>query len=87
MPAQSIIPPGIKGYVESYKNPYRGRDIEQAKKLLEKAGYPNGAGLPEITYDCPSSTVARQMGDFFRKNMADIGVKIKVVQNSWRASK
>ncbi len=83
MPAQSIIPPGIKGYVESYKNPYRGRDIEQAKKLLEKAGYPNGAGLPEITYDCPSSTVARQMGDFFRKNMADIGVKIKVVQNSW----
>jgi ABC-type transport system substrate-binding protein len=23
------------------------------------------------------------MGDFFRKNMADIGVKIKVVQNSW----
>ena len=83
LPAQSIVPPGIKGYVPSYKNPYRGRDLEAAKKMLAEAGYPGGKGLPEITYDCPSSTVSRQMGDFFRKNMADIGIKIKVVQNSW----
>ena len=24
-------------------------------------------GLPEITYDCPSSTVSRQMGDFLER--------------------
>ena len=83
MPAQSIVPPGIAGYMDSYKNPYVGPNIEEAKKLLEKAGYPGGKGLPEITYDCPNSTVSRQTGEFFRKRMAEIGIEIKVIQNPW----
>ena len=83
LPAQSIVPPGIKGHVKSYVNPYRARNLEKAKALLKEAGYPNGEGLPEITYDCPNSTISRQMGDFFRKNMAEIGIKVKVIQNTW----
>ena len=81
LPAQSIVPPGIKGHISGYESPFRQRNLEQAKKLLAEAGYPNGEGLPVITYDCPNSTVSRQIGEFFRKNMADIGVKIKVIQN------
>ena len=83
LPAQSIVPPGIKGHISGYESPFRKRNLEQAKKLLAEAGYPNGEGLPVITYDCPNSTVSRQIGEFFRKNMADIGVKIKVIQNPW----
>ena len=87
MPAQSVVPPGIAGFIPNYKNPYRGNgkaeQIEQAKKLLAEAGYPNGEGLPEITYDCPSSTTSRQTGEYFKKQMAQIGVKIKVITNPW----
>ncbi len=83
MPAQSVVPPGIAGYMKDYKNPYRGPDVEAAKKLLAEAGYPNGKGLPEITYDCPTSTTSRQIGEYFKKQMAQIGIKVIVQQNPW----
>lgn len=83
LPAQSIVPPGIAGNIKGYVGPYRGPDIEQAKKLLAEAGYPEGKGLPVITYDCPSSTVSRQIGEYFKKQMAQIGITIKVMTNPW----
>ncbi len=83
LPAESIVPPGISGHIKMYKNPFRGPDLEKAKKLLAEAGYPEGKGLPEITYDCPSSTVSRQIGEHFKQEMAKVGINIKVVQNPW----
>ena len=87
LPAQSVIPPGIAGYNKNYRNPYRGvgssDNLKEAGKLLKEAGYPGGKGLPEITYDCPTSTLARQFGEYFKKQMSQIGIKIRVVQNSW----
>jgi len=81
--AQSIVPPGIAGYKSDFVSPWRGPDLEKAKQLLAEAGYPNGKSLPEITYDCPSSTVSRQMGEHFKSQMEQIGVRVKVVQNPW----
>ncbi len=83
LPAQSVVPPGIAGNIPNYTSPYRGPNIEEAKKLLAKAGYPEGKGLPEITYDCPSGTVSRQIGDYMKQQLAQIGVRIKVVTNPW----
>ena len=44
IPAQSLIPPGIFGYDEDYRNPYRQWDpeLKRAKELLVEAGYPGG---------------------------------------------
>lgn len=81
--AQGVIPPGLTGFNKDFKNPYAKRDLEQAKKLLAEAGYPEGKGLPEINFDVRSETIARQQGELFAKNMADIGIKIRVNQNTW----
>jgi len=81
--AQSIVPPGIAGHIKDYKNPYRGPRVDEAKALLAKAGYPEGKGLPEITYDITSSSSARQQGEFFVSEMAKLGIKIKLIQNPW----
>lgn len=83
LPAQSVVPPGIAGNINGYVSPYRGPNLEEAKKLLAKAGYPEGKGLPEITYDCPSGTVSRQIGEYMKQQLAQIGVRIKVVANPW----
>ena len=40
--AQSVLAPGIFGYDEDYRNPFRQPDLERARKLLGEAGYPNG---------------------------------------------
>ncbi len=85
--AQSIVPPGISGHIKSYKNPYKGygttSNLQNAKKLLAEAGYPNGKGLPIITYDTPNSTVSRQFGEYFKKQMQKIGINIKISQSPW----
>lgn len=84
IPAQSIVPPGIAGYMPTYLNPYRGRELEKAKAMLAEAGYPEGKGLPEIVFDhVATSPTTRQMAEFFAKNMEDIGIKVKLNGGSW----
>lgn len=81
--ANSIYPPGILGYKPSTVLPYK-RDLVKAKRLLKEAGYENGKGLPEFQYDVRgASTVSRQMGEFIAKELAQIGIKIKVNLNSF----
>ena len=79
--AQSTIAPGLAGYDANYVNPYLIYDIEKAKQYLEEAGYPGGKGLPEITLDVKNTTDENQKGEFFKKCMATIGIKIKIIQN------
>jgi oligopeptide transport system substrate-binding protein len=81
--AESIVPPGIAGYLKDFKNPYRGQNLAEAKRLLAKAGFPGGKGLPEMTYDTTATTDARQGAEFFQREMAKIGIKIAVVANPW----
>lgn len=81
--AQGVIPPGIAGYRKEFKNPYTRHDVPAAKKLLAEAGYPEGKGMSPITLEVRSETISRQMGEHFAKNMAEIGIKIKVNQNTW----
>jgi oligopeptide transport system substrate-binding protein len=83
IPAQGPIPPGIDGNVDGYKNPYAKFDIEKAKALLAKAGFPEGKGLPELTYEGLSDTNARQNAEFFVQNMNAIGIKVKINSNTW----
>lgn len=81
--ANSIYPPGVLGYSPASELPYN-YDIEKAKALLAKAGYPGGKGLPEFQYDVRgASTVSRQMGEFVKKELAKIGVNLKVNLNSF----
>lgn len=77
------VPPGLAGNRKDFKNPYTKLDIEQAKKLLAEAGYPEGKGFPEITIQTRNETVARQQIEFFAKCMEKIGIKVKVGMNTW----
>jgi oligopeptide transport system substrate-binding protein len=45
-PALTILPPDIPGYNEAAT---LGEDLAKAKELLAEAGYPDGAGCPELT--------------------------------------
>lgn len=81
MLAQSIVPPGLAGHQPSYTNPYNSYNVAKAKQLLAEAGYPKGKGLPTIVLDVTANTTRRQMGEFFQKCMAQIGIKVKVVPN------
>lgn len=83
IPAQGPIPPGIEGNDPAYKNPNTQFNIAKAKELLVKAGYPEGKGLPEFTYEGLSDTNARQGAEYFTQAMAAIGIKVKINSNTW----
>lgn len=81
--AQTVIPPGLGGYDKNYVNPYGVYNVEKAKQLLAEAGYPNGEGLPTFKFTALNSTTARQMAEFFKESMAQIGVNIEIEQVDW----
>ena len=81
--AQGPILPGLVGYEEKFRNPYRAYDLRRAKALLAKAGYPEGKGLPPLEFISTSSTFARQVADYASTQFAKIGVKLKVSTYSW----
>jgi oligopeptide transport system substrate-binding protein len=83
IPAQGPIPPGLAGYDESFKSPYRQFDLAKAKELLAKAGYPNGEGLPQLEYLTLSDSTSRQFSELDAKMLGAIGVKLKINVYSW----
>jgi oligopeptide transport system substrate-binding protein len=54
IPTRSFTPPAVT-LNSDYEPPEAPeRDVDEAKSLLEEAGYPNGEGIPTITYYQPS---------------------------------
>lgn len=81
--ANSIYPPGVLGYSPSNTLPYK-YDVSKAKEYLKLAGYPNGEGLPEFNYDIRSGgTNQRQMGEFIQRELAKVGIKVKLNLNTF----
>jgi peptide/nickel transport system substrate-binding protein len=75
------IPPGLEGHPTAedhlLPNGFQGPDLERARDLLAKAGYPGGEGLPELEYWTSGSANGPEQAELFRRQMAKIGVRIK----------
>jgi len=81
--AEAPIPPVIEGARDLPKFSYE-YNVDRAKTLLREAGFPEGKGLPELSFDLrgPSST-NRQLGELLRDNFSKIGVTMKILANSF----
>lgn len=83
--ADQIVPPGVPDRPIGLSLKY-DFNIERAKSLLAKAGYPGGKGLPVIKMDMRGAdSVSRQLGDFFSRSFSQIGVEIDVIYNTFPA--
>ena len=76
-PATGVLSPGMPGYAPGQWL-YATRDLAQAAALLTAAGFPGGAGLPEITF----LTVNQATKAEYVTDLAAIGVKLKFVEVS-----
>jgi len=74
------IPPGLDGYPEGGRAPvsYRGPDIQRARELLAKAGYPGGEGLPPIQYFTNRGGNSSEQTEMLKRQLAKIGVRLDV---------
>ena len=98
MPAQGPVPPSLFGYREDgpsafnpvvYRRDAQGkvlrRPIEDAKKLLAEAGYPDGrdakSGKPLVLnfdYQSAASPSTKALLDWYTKQFAKIGLQLEI---------
>jgi oligopeptide transport system substrate-binding protein len=89
IPAQSPLPPGLFGYDEAYRNPYRKVDVARAKRLLAEAGYPGGIDPAtkrplHLTYDIgDTSPELRQMVQFHVNRWRELGIDVEVAATTY----
>jgi ABC-type transport system substrate-binding protein len=75
--AHSLLVPGIPGYNPSKDLPF-DYDLERAKSMLTKAGYPEGKGL-ELTYSTRGNQVTHiAEAEFFKQQLELLGIKVQI---------
>lgn len=70
-----IIPPGMPSFDSSLVKGY-SYNPEQARWLLDQAGYPNGTGMPDITLATTADYV--DIFKFVQAQLAELGVNIRI---------
>jgi peptide/nickel transport system substrate-binding protein/oligopeptide transport system substrate-binding protein len=76
LPAKTLIYP-IPGYPKI--TGIEERDLIEAKRLLEEAGYPDGEGLPELVMRLTPSEEAGRIGGLMASTwMEELGLKVRI---------
>ncbi len=60
-----------------------GADIEGALEALEEAGYPNGEGLPVLTYSTNDQEYHKVVAEYLQQAWAEIGITVEVEVVEW----
>lgn len=81
-PATGLIPPGTVGFLPD-QGKYSRYDLEEAKKLLAEAGYPNGKGLPEFELTFNTGAGHEDVMQAVQANLKDIGINVKLKGMEW----
>jgi len=81
--ADSALPSSMWGFdknIQVYEH-----DVEKAKQLLKEAGYPNGFSteLWALPVSRPYNPDGRKMAEMMQTDLANIGIKTKVVSYDW----
>lgn len=81
--AKNPLPPTVWGN-DPHGKDYE-YDINKAKELLKKAGYPNGfeAEIWTLPVSRPYNPNGKKMGELMQSDLAKIGIKVKLVTYDW----
>jgi len=88
IPAHGPIPPGVAGFDGEFRNPFARYDVNEAKKHLALAGFPEGIdpatgkALRLLFDQTGNSATYRQLGELTAADFAAIGIEVEAVMNN-----
>jgi oligopeptide transport system substrate-binding protein len=80
-PACGILPPGIMA--SQNDTLCYARNLEKAKELLGREGFPNGKGLPTLTLLYNSREIETRLWQFVKSNLEEAGFSIQLKSLEW----
>ncbi|MGL5616747.1 MAG: peptide ABC transporter substrate-binding protein [Sarcina sp.] len=88
IPSTSFVPSGVKGVdgkrFSSKEYLSTKADVEQAKKLLEEAGFPGGEGLPALTLMYNTEGAHGDIAQAVQGMWKEIGVNVELQNQEWK---
>lgn len=80
VPARSFVPPGLAGYESALSGKY---DVDEARRLLEEAGYPNGEGMPKIEILYNTNEDHATIAQVIQQQWGKLGIKCELRNLEW----
>jgi oligopeptide transport system substrate-binding protein len=81
IPAYGLVPPGIPGYEGQQCS---GEDLEEARRLLAEAGYPEGRGFPRMDILYNTDEAHQTIAELIRKQwQRELGIQVKTRNEEW----
>ena len=77
------IPRGLAGHRPGVTSDYRGPNLELARELLARAGYPGGKGLPVLNYETSRSGNIPEQTEMYLRQLAAVGIQVEGNLNSF----
>lgn len=82
LPAYSFVPPDTAGFNSRHKVPH---NPQLARELLAEAGYPGGAGFPEILLLYNTSEGHKRIAEIIQQMWKDeLGIEIRLMNQEWK---
>ena len=81
LPTANMVP-AMEGYTPAKGNPF---NVEEAKKLLAEAGYPNGKGFPKFSILYNTHDGHKKIAEFVQEQWKqNLGIEVSLKNEEWK---